>query len=270
MSKSTEIPMSKALAARVRAFGCTIDINAEGEEAHSFLERYVFPPLPREDAGGSAPDISVNMVQAEGRFHLSVNEVAIGTAERPKELATKLINAIDEAVIRRMTKLYAVHAGAVLIGGRGLLLPGKTHAGKSSLVAELLHRGARYFSDEYALIDSGGRVHSYPRPLLLRNGTPKQFPVLPEECNSSVACTSAPVGWILTLKYQPGCGWNVAEIPQSMAMLSLLQNTPHSLADAPEMVGSFERAVAGAICLAGQRGEAADAIDHILRLIDAT
>ena len=262
--------MSRTLATRVRAFGCNIDINAEGDAAYSFLEQYVFPSLPREEAGGNAPDISVSMVEAGGQFRLSVNGVAIDSADRPKELATKLINAIDEAVIRRMTNLYAVHAGAVLIGGRGLLLPGKTHAGKSSLVAELLRRGARYFSDEYALIDAEGQVHSYPRPLLLRNGTPAQFPVLPEECNSSVASTSAPVGWILTLRYQPGSEWRLVEVPQSMAMLSLLQNTPHVLANVPEMVGPFERAVAGAICLTGERAEAADAVDHILRLVDAT
>jgi hypothetical protein len=262
--------MSKNPAARVRAFGCTIDINAEGHEAHSFLRHHVFPPLPREDAGPDPPDISVRMVQTAGQFHLSVNDVAVASAERPKELAVSLINAIDEAVLRRMTKLYAIHAGAVLIGGRGLLLPGSTHAGKSSLVAELLRRGARYFSDEYALIDSEGRVHSYPRPLLLRNGTPQQFPVLPEEFNSSAADSSAPVGWILVLRYQPGSSWRLEEMPKSMALLSLLQNTPHTLKETPQMVGFFERAVAGASCLNGERAEARDAVDQIMRLVDAT
>jgi hypothetical protein len=58
----------------------------------------------------------------------------------------------------------------------------------------------------------------------------------------------------------------VREISQGVAVLSLLKNTPHSLADAPEMVGSFERAVSGAICLAGERGEASAAVDSILRM----
>ena len=210
------------------------------------------------------------MVEAAGQFHLSVNEVAVASAETPKELAVSLINAIDEAKLRRMTKLYAIHAGAVLIGGRGLLLPGSTHAGKSSLVAELLRRGARYFSDEYALIDSEGQVHSYPRPLLLRNGTPRQIPVLPEECNSSAVDSSAPVGWILVLRHHPGSFWRLVEMPKSMALLSFLQNTPHTLRETPEIVGFFERAVAGALCLSGQRAEAIDAVDQIMRLVDST
>jgi hypothetical protein len=262
--------MSKNLTARVRAFGCTIDINSEGHEAYSFLQHHVFPSLPREDAGADPPDISIRMVEAAGQFHTSVGDVAVASADRPKELAIRLINAIDEAVLRRLRGLHAVHAGAVLIGGQALLLPGSTHAGKSSLVAELLRRGARYFSDEYALIDAKGRVHSYPRPLLLRNGTPQQFPVLPEECNSSAADSSATVGWILLLKYQAGSTWEVAKMPQSMALLALLQNTPHTLADSPGIVGSFERAVAGAICLSGQRAEAADAVDQIMHLVKAS
>jgi hypothetical protein len=59
-------------------------------------------------------------------------------------------------------------------------------------------------------------------------------------------------------------------MPQSLALLSLLQNTPHTLANAPEMVGWFERAVAGAVCLSGQRAEASDAVDQIMRLVHST
>jgi hypothetical protein len=102
--------------------------------------------------------------------------------------------------------------------------------------------------------------------LLLRNGQPKQFPVLPEECNSSMAEGPAPVGWILSLEYQPACSWSIAEVPQSLAMLSLLQNTPHAMADAHGIADSFRRAVAGAVCCAGRRAEAVDAVEHILQL----
>jgi hypothetical protein len=264
-----EFSMSSNLAFRVRAFGCTIDVASEGRELHALLDRYVLPPLPRVEVGPDRPDIFIHAGQAGERFELSVNDEAVASASQPLDLAPKLINLIDEAVIQRLTKLYAVHAGAVLLAGRGLLLPGGTHAGKSSLVVELLRRGARYLSDEYALIDPQGRVHSYPRPLLLRNGRPKQSAVLPEDCNSSTADAPAPVGWILSLEYQSARSWSVAKVSQSLAMLSLLQNTPHALADSPEMVSSFQRAVAGAVCYAGQRAEAVDAVDHILRLVDA-
>lgn len=252
----------------MRAFGCTIDLAPDGDEARASLERFVFPQFPREHAGRGEPDLTLQLAPRDERFRLWVNGEPVAEAEHPKQLADAVINAIDETVIRCMRGLHAVHAGAVSIGGRGLLLPGGTHAGKSSLVVELLRRGARYFSDEYALIDPAGCVHAYPRPLLIRNGSPKQFPVLPEEYDSGVAA-SAPVQWIVFLEYKPGGAWKVQEISQSMAVLTLLKNTPHALADAPEMVGSFERAVSGALCLAGERGQVADAADEIQRLAGA-
>ena len=109
----------------------------------------------------------IRLDRVADQFQLSVDGVVVASAGRAISLVPDLIRALDDAVVQRLTTLRAVHAGAVLWGERALLLPGVTHAGKSSLVAELLRRGATYFSDEYALIDSEGRVHPYPRPLLL-------------------------------------------------------------------------------------------------------
>src|SRR5258706_11422392 len=50
------------------------------------------------------------------------------------------------------------HAGVVEWGGKAVLIPGRTLSGKSSLVVEFLRAGAAYYSDEYAVIDSRGRV----------------------------------------------------------------------------------------------------------------
>ncbi len=201
------------------------------------------------------------------QFQLSVDDVVVASAGRPIRLVPALIRVLDDAVIKGLTTLSAVHAGTVVLGGRALLLPGVTHAGKSSLVAELLRQGATYFSDEYALIDSAGRVHPYPRPLLLRNSCPEQVPVLAGECNASVGNASAPVGWILSLQYQPGGNWSVAAVHQSEGLMILLRNTPHVWAESPSMLGAFQRAVAGAACYAGSRTEAKDAAGEILRMV---
>jgi hypothetical protein len=103
--------------------------------------------------------------------------------------------------------------------------------------------------------------------LLLRNGCPEQVPVLAGECNAPVGDAPAPVGWILSLDYQPARTWAIEAVPQSEGLLTLLRNTPHVLADSPDMVGSFQRAVAGATCYAGRRTEAKDAADEIFRLV---
>ncbi|RSL16172.1 hypothetical protein EDE15_1683 [Edaphobacter aggregans] len=251
----------------VRAFGCHIQVAAECLETYAILERYVFPSLPRLVGGAEKPDISIRLVRVSDQFQLSVDDAVVASAGQAISLVPDLIRVLDEAVIQHLTTLHAVHAGAVLWGERVLLLPGVTHSGKSSLVAELLRRGATYFSDEYALIDSEGRVHPYPRPLLLRNGCPEQFPVLPGECNASIGDAPAPVGWVLALEYRPECTWSVAAMPQSEGLLTLLRNTPHVLAESPDLVRVFQHAVAGATCYAGCRTDVADAAGQILRLI---
>ena len=251
----------------MRAFGCNILVEADCLETYTILERYVFPSFPRLVSTTAEPDIFIRLDRVANQSQLSIDAVVVASAGRTISLVPDLIRALDDAVIQRLAALRAVHAGAVLWGERALLLPGVTHAGKSSLVAELLRRGATYFSDEYALIDSEGRVHPYPRPLLLRNGSPEQFPVLPAECNASIGDNPAPVGWILSLEYLPENTWSVAAVSQSEALLLLLRNTPHVLSESPDLVAVFQRAVAGTTCFVGRRPGANEAVSQILRLI---
>ena len=113
-----------------------------------------------------------------------------------RALVVEAVRLLDEGIVGRLKRFTAVHAGVVEFAGRALLLPGGTHTGKSSLVAELLRRGAVYFSDEYALIDAQGRAHAYPRPLLLRNGGPDQVPYCRGNGTLRVGGGPVPVGWI--------------------------------------------------------------------------
>jgi hypothetical protein len=252
----------------LRAFGCNIQVATNSSDAYTVLKRYVFPSLPRA-AKLDKVDLSIRIVRDGNQFQLLVDDVFVASASEPIHLVPDVIRALDDAVLPCLTTLRAVHAGTVVWDGRALLLPGISHAGKSALVAELLRRGATYFSDEYALIDLEGYVHPYPRPLLVRNGAPKQYPVLADECNASVGNAPAKVGWILALQYQPSSTWTVTPITQGEALLTLLRNTPHVLAETPDLVDVFQRAIAGAVCYTGHRSEAAHAVDEILRLINS-
>ncbi|HVN92293.1 MAG TPA: hypothetical protein VMT38_01280 [Terracidiphilus sp.] len=233
------------------------------------MDRYVFPTIPRTAEGAGKIDRLIRIVKADGQFQLSVDDGVVASEPSALKLVPELIRALDEMVLLKMKSMHAVHAGAVLWKGKALVLPGGTHSGKSSLVAELLRQGATYFSDEYALIDSGGRAHPYPRPLLLRNGQPLQVPVLAEECEAEVGAKSAPVCCIFFINYEPTGSWNVMPLHQSLALLSLLRNTPHTLDARPDMMAAFQCAVAGARSFAGIRGDAVDAAKQILRLADS-
>src|SRR4029453_3046145 len=94
---------------------------------------------------------------------------------------------LDEMWVRCQTDVAVVHGGVVAHDGRAILFPGPTHAGKSTLRAERGGRGGSCFSDEYALIDRDGRIHPYPRPLLLRDGSGYDQPRLATELGGRVA-----------------------------------------------------------------------------------
>ena len=246
----------------VDAFNCRIRAEAEGREALGLLERCIFPSLRRSAGGARRPEIRVRIGEADGWFGLWVGDEIVASAARLEELEASIVRVLDDAVVARLSSWRVVHAGVVAVEGRGVLLPGRTHSGKSTLVAELVHRGAVYFSDEYALIDSEGLVHPYPRPMLLRNGAPESRVAPVAECGTA----PVPIGWIFGLTWQAGCCWNPLLMDQSQAVMLLLQNTPHVLGESPELVRYFERAVAQAQTYTGCRPDAAEAAAEILRL----
>ena len=251
----------------IHAFDSSILVECADSEIRDALDRYLFPPLPRSETAPSSPDIHILVDRVGDRFRVEIDQELAASDVTLHDAALAAVKALDGAVVPRMKMFRAVHAGALLIDGRALLLPGTSHAGKSSLVAELLRRGASHFSDEYALIDDHGLTHSYPRPLLLRNGRPMQSLVLPEELNAQFAKQPAPVGWILALDYVPGGQWKIHQLSQGEAVMLLLRNTPHEMAKSPEMVDFFLRVAEKALCFEGERGEAADAATCLLDLI---
>ena len=252
----------------IRAFDSFIRVECASSEVRDLLERYLFPPLPRSQSFAAAPDISVWVEECQNEFRVLINHELMASAPTASGAALAAVKALDDAVVHNLRTLRAVHAGAVLIDGKALIFPGSTHAGKSSLVAELLLRGASHFSDEYALIDKQGCVHAYPRPLLLRNGGPRQSLTLPTDLNAAFAVSHpVPVGWIFATSYSPGTVWSIREMSQGEALMLLLRNTPHEIAETPEIVDVFLRVARNATCCEGTRGDAAQAADEILDLI---
>jgi hypothetical protein len=261
---------SDSLGFGLYAFDSLVRIKCFDSEMQDTLNRYIFPPLDRCKSVPDSPDIDVRLEQRADGIHIALNQMRVDPGETARDAVLATVKALDEAIVQRLQSMHAIHAGAVLVEGRALLLPGSSHAGKSSLVAELLRRGASCFSDEYALIDSNGYVHPYPRPLLLRQGRPRQTLVLPEELNSRFAMVSVPVGWIVATEFVSGGDWKVRPRSQSEAVMLLLSNTPHTMEQSPHLLEICLRAVGEAKCFSGKRGDAAQAAEEILQLVAAS
>jgi hypothetical protein len=248
------------------AYGCTVQVAVADEEMLCLADRYLLPTLPRVQQPTGTANGAIRVDTVEAGFVLVTEGRTPQFAKSAMEMMPLLIRAVDDIFIGHLRGYCAVHAGSVVWKGRAILIPGMSHAGKSSLVAALLREGATYFSDEYALIDADGRVYPYPRPLLLRDGSAVQKPVLASDLDAKVGRETVPVGWIFAVKYESGAAWKVEALEQSEAVLTLLQNTPQILAETPEMLSHFGRAVQGSKCYRGERGSAENAAAEILQM----
>ena len=159
-----------------------------------------------------------------------------------------------------------VHAGVVVVEDRALLIPGATFTGKTTLVHALVHAGATYYSDEYAVLDDAGLVHPYPRPLSIRSndGSPvrqrRAGPAGRVASSDERATTAA----VVITRYRSGVPWRPKRLTGGQGMLALLANTVPAQARPEESLRTLGRAIAGATIVEGDRGEAGPVASALL------
>lgn len=162
-----------------------------------------------------------------------------------------------------------VHAGVAVWGGRAIVIPGRSYAGKSTLTEALLQAGAIYYSDDYAPIDAGGLVHPFPRHLRLRNYEERvtQLRIDPVEAGWPVGDVAVPVGIVAALRFDREAGWAAAETSRGAGVLALLNNTVAARERPVDAMAVMARAVENAVVLEGNRGEASEAAVRLLSML---
>lgn len=163
-----------------------------------------------------------------------------------------------------------VHAGVVRFHGRGIMFPGYSFAGKTTLVAELVRAGALYYSDEYALIDRDGFVHPYPRSLQMRKpGEDIQTATPVDEIGGVAGNDPMTIDLVAFCTYKAGGHFRPRTVTPGRAALEMLQYTM-SARFAPEAaLGALQRVVTNATLLKGTRGDTSQVIDFLTRRFPA-
>jgi hypothetical protein len=190
--------------------------------------------------------ISVNGVQADRIPHRAHSLLRLG------------------AIVRHHLAMVApsftfVHAGVVDAGGCGIVIPGRSYTGKSTLVAELVGLGAKYVSDEYAVLDSSGLVHPFAKPLSIRAGRHDRLGQLVTVPQAQVADHPVRAGLIALTAYAAGSQWRPSVRSPAEGALALLQNTVSARLRPRSAMNATSRLARAAGFLAGQRGEAHEA-----------
>lgn len=169
-----------------------------------------------------------------------------------------------EWVGKHSAEFAFVHSGAVVWKGRGILLPGDSFAGKSTLVSALLSAGATYYSDELALLDDTGRLHAYPRPLQLCD--PDRSEALVEDDGG--LREPVPVAMVVFSQFVIQRPWRLELLTAGMAVALGLRYTFSARQLPARAMQAWSAAVEGAIAWSWKRGDARQAAGLLLQALD--
>jgi len=173
---------------------------------------------------------------------------------------------IESTVAQRSRQMLFVHAGVVGWRGMAIVIPGRSYAGKSTLVAELVRRGAVYYSDEFAVLDETGGVHPYRRTPVLREDKRRLQDL--RLVREDEPTEPLPIGLIVDGAYRPGVTWRPTVVRGAQAVLPLIDGTVLARQETARMLRILARVAPTAVTLRGLRSEATDVAAQLLDLVD--
>lgn len=268
METSVTVPSSRScpFSFALMAYGVPVAIGANRPEALARL-RERLPPGWRPSAGDrQGRQYSLIVPRRAGFRTLYADATRLARARELDPVLDAFEADLQLHVAELAPRRVFVHAGVVGWRGRAILLPGRSMAGKSTLVAALLRAGATYYSDEYAVLDGRGRVHPYARPLTLRTETGGRDRQPPESLGTRrpKRLPALPVGLVALCRYREGARWRPRRLPGGAAALALVANTVSAQRAPARALGAIRAVVLGAPVLEGLRGEAGEAAAALL------
>ncbi len=251
---------------RLDAFGAAVAIETDDPNLFTQLDQWL--PAFEASASSNSPLVhyrvfasgpSAAVVVMRGRRALAP---VAGLPAAARVLAADLVVTLS----RTSAHWTFMHAGVVALGGRAIILPGASHTGKSTLVSALVREGAEYGSDEFAVIDSQGRVRPWPRWLGMRRPGQPDERVDPMRLGARIMANDVPVRAIVFTSFQAAADVDLRPVAAGDAALRML---PHCLT-ARARTGPTLRALRGlavsARAFESPRSGAAEFARHLLAL----
>jgi hypothetical protein len=166
---------------------------------------------------------SLRRNEDDALYHINAGDRALSSAETLDFSLQQLASHLMIHVAEFAPDYVFLHAGVIAWQDRALLLPGSSHAGKSTLVAELVRAGATYYSDEFALLDPEGRVHPFSRTLQMRlSGHSEQTPLPLKKLNGKAGTTPVCVALVVFTEFAEAALWQPEELTPGRSILEML------------------------------------------------
>jgi hypothetical protein len=241
------------------SWGVHYRLVAENDALLDLMRQHV--PFGSVQCTSLPPDarkFSLRNARPESGFQVMADGELLADEETLSPALAQLNNHLMIHVAECAPQYVFIHAGVVAWQGRALLLPGVSHAGKSTLVAELVRGGATYYSDEFALIDCAGRVHPFARDLRMRlPGRPEQAPVSMAQLNGRAGIKSLPVSLVVFAEFAEHARWAPEPVSAGRAVLELLLHSTPVQRTPARVLGTLSAMMRHATAWRSQRGEAA-------------
>ncbi len=246
----------RAPALSLAAFGVQLELTLGDAELEERLSDILPPGWRPCEVGDSAGRFGLRETGADA-YEVTINGLP-ALEHGTLEVALTMLDAQMRLFIAANARDWLfVHAGVVAHDGRALVIPGSSFSGKTTLVQRLVQAGARYYSDEYAVLDEDGLVHPYPRPLSIRNsGQNGARERAAAEIGAVARDEPAALAVVAVTRYRAGIDWKPRRVSLGRGMVALLANTVPAQERPAQSLRTVRRAVTGATVLEGDRGEA--------------
>lgn len=257
------VPAVTAGVLRGEAYGVAFEVQVDDPRLRSAV-RARFPPGWRTTQRPAA--VLLSLVHEAGSPGMSVRTEGRLLARRlthPQALDV-LESELQLSVARMARPEVFVHAGVVAVKGRAILVPGRSGAGKTTLVRALVDAGATYYSDEYAVLDGQGRVLPYARrpSVRMRRGRKERHPVPRGRGRRPV-----PVGLVVETRYRARARWSPVALSAGERVLVLLANTVPARDRPAEVLAVLARAAEHARGIRSDRGAAGRTATALIGLL---
>ena len=258
---------------KFQKYGVKIGIRAAElihlKEIYSTLEK-VFP-RGLEPLAGEEIEYRFEIESETGKpLKLRLNGEELFEHETEKLFFDMLESRIRVTIAEFAVGKVFLHAGVVGWKGRAIIIPATSFAGKTTLVAELVKKGADYYSDEYAVLDAEGNVEPFPKWLSLRGivDAVTQVECSVESIGGVAAIKTIPVGMILIARYKNGKSipkkWRPKRLSPGEGIMEILPHTM-TIRNKPKFVLEvLNKSVNRAIIVKTVRGEAAEFAESLL------
>ena len=165
-----------------------------------------------------------------------------------------------------------LHAGVVAWKEKAIIIPAKSFGGKTTLVKALTKLGAQYYSDEYAVLDSEGFVHPFPKMLSVRSvpGEYAQTDLAVESFGGVRGTKPLPVALVLITEFETGAEWQPQILSEGAGIMEMLSHTIPIRYNPKFSLKVLNNTVNRAIIVKTKRGEANDFALKLLSFFENT